>query len=292
MSGSLDDPNTPDGPRRRLFAQIRMTLGEMLTGLDEKNHVMLTAMEGLDKQLARCDSSYPYIAQEVSEEARLGSKTHWAYRDRTADKKATTAAERTRHATTHLASTAAIQDADGAAARSEVRREALAARKQRNHHIDSDFDDRVAPAHTKKAAAGNKGRRAAEIVPQTGTGLGITGATSTAPASKRRKIEKVPIGGIPMEKAISSVFAPNTGIAKGNGASPRDTPALDQAKKRGRTAAAQPGNGKKRLAYWELLVVATADHILQGQYQCISREFASGRYFSNHRAVSQTGSAT
>lgn len=244
MSGSLDDPKTPDGPRRRLFAQIRMTLGEMLTGLDEKNHVMLTAMEGLDKQLARCDSSYPYIAQEVSEEARLGSKTHWAYRDRTADKKVTTAAERTRHATTHLASTAAIQDADGAAARSEVRREALAARKQRNNHVDSDFDDRAAQAVTKKAAAGTKARRAAEVVPPTtGTGLGITGVTSAAPASKRRKIEKVPIVGLPVEKSISSVLAPNTGAARGNGASPRDTPALDQAKKRGRAAL---GNGRKR----------------------------------------------
>ena len=246
MSGSLDDPNTPDGPRRLLFARIRMTLGEMLTGLDEKNHVMLTAMEGLDKQLARLDSSYPYIAQEVSEEARLGSKTHWAYRDRTTDKRATTAAERTRHATTHLASTTAIQDADGAAARSEVRREALAARKQRNHHVDSDFDDRAVQAYTKKAAGGAKGRRAAEVVPATGTGLGISGVTSAALPNKRRKIEKVPIGGIPVDKAMSSVLAPNTGAAKGNGASPRDTPALDQARKRGRAAAAPPGNGRKR----------------------------------------------
>ena len=138
---------------------------------------MLTAMEGLDKQLARCDSSFPYIANEVSEEARLGSKTHWAYRDRTADKKATIAAERTRHATTHLASTAAIQDAEGAAARSEVRREALAARKQRNNHVDSDFDDRAAHATTKKTMAGNKGRKAAETLPSNVTGLGITGVT-------------------------------------------------------------------------------------------------------------------
>ena len=219
----------------------------MLTGLDEKNHVMLTAMEGLDKQLARCDSSYPYIAQEVSEEARLGSKAHWAYRDRTGDRRGTTAAERTRHATTHLASTAAIQDADGAAARSELRREAVAvARKQRNHHVDSDFDDRAVQAHTKKAAAGTKGRRAAEVVPPTGTGLGISGVTSAAPPNKRRKIEKVPMGGLPMEKSMSSVFAPNAGAGKGNGASPRDTPALDQAKKRGRAVAAPPGNGRKR----------------------------------------------
>ena len=33
---SLDDPDAPDGPRRRIFAHLRMTMGEMLTTLDEK----------------------------------------------------------------------------------------------------------------------------------------------------------------------------------------------------------------------------------------------------------------
>lgn len=248
VSGSLDDPTTPDGPRRRIFARLRMVMGEMLTTLDEKNHVMLTAIEGLDKQLARCDSSYPYIANEVSEEARLGSKTHWAYRDRTTDKKATTAAERTRHATTHLASTAAIQDAEGAAARSEVRREALAARKQRNNHVDSDFDDRAAQT-TKKPTAGAKGRKVAEALPLNGTGLGITGVTSVAPPNKRRKVEKVPMAMLPTERAMGSVYGPTAGVTKGNGSSPRATPALDPVRKRGRAAAVPSGTGRKRYVW-------------------------------------------
>lgn len=218
----------------------------MLTTLDEKNHVMLTATEGLDKQLARCQSSFPYIAQEVSEEARLGSKTHWAYRDRTAEKKTTTAADRTRHATTHLVSTVAIQDAEGAAARSELRREALAARKHRNNHVDSDFDDRTAQAAMKKPTAGIKGRKAAEPGVSNGMSLGVTGVTSAAPPNKRRKVEKVPTSGVPTERAMNSVVGPNSGPPKGNGASPRDSPALDQAKKRGRAALAPSGNGRKR----------------------------------------------
>lgn len=246
VSGSLDDPNTPDGPRRRIFAHLRMVMGEMLTTLDEKNHVMLTAMEGLDKQLARCDSSFPYIANEVSEEARLGSKTHWAYRDRTADKKATTAAERTRHTTTQLALSIAIQDAEGAAGRSEMRREALAARKQRNNHIDSDFDDRAAQIMAKKPAAGAKGRKAVDAFPPNGSGLGITGTSSAAPPNKRRKVEKGTIGRLSIERAMSSVYRPSTGATKGGGPSPRDTPAQEQARKRGRAAVAPSGPGRKR----------------------------------------------
>ena len=245
VSGSLDDPNTTDGPRRRLFAHLRSVMGEMLSTLDEKNHVMLTAMEGLDKQLARCDSSFPYIANEVSEEARLGSKTHWAIRDKTAEKKASTTTERTRHATTHLASNAAIQDAEGAAARSEVRREALAARKQRNNYVDSDFDDKAAQT-AKKPILGAKGRKAVDTLPTNGTGLGITGVASAAPQSKRRKIEKGPTSGLPTERAMGTVYGLNAGAAKANGNSPRDTSVLDQAKKRGRAAVLPSGTGRRR----------------------------------------------
>ena len=245
VSGSLDDPNATDGPRRRIFAHLRSVMGEMLSTLDEKNHVMLTAMEGLDKQLARCDSSFPYIANEVSEEARLGSKTHWAYRDKTADKKVNTTTERTRHATTHLASNAAIQDAEGAAARSELRREALAARKQRNNHVDSDFDDKAAQT-AKKPTLGAKGRKVADTLLPNGTGLGITGVTSVAPPGKRRKLEKGPTSGLPTERAMGTVYGSNAGAAKANGNSPRDTPVLDQAKKRGRAAVPPSGTGRRR----------------------------------------------
>ncbi len=69
--------------RRNLFYQLRVVVTEMLMTLDEKNHVLSTATEALNKQLARADSSYPYIENEISEEARYGSLIHWAYTDKT-----------------------------------------------------------------------------------------------------------------------------------------------------------------------------------------------------------------
>ena len=237
LSSSSEDLNPHDLSRRRMIGTLRMVLGEMLSTLDEKNHVMLTAMESLEKQLARCDSSYPYIADEISEEVRLGSKTHWAYRERT---KATTVAERT---TRQLANTNAIQEAEGPAARSEVRREALAARKQRNQHVDSDFDERAVQPAGKKTGTIHKGRKAVEAVPHEPTGLGISnGGAPAGPPSKRRKVEKT-LGGVPMQRAMSGVYGSNPGPAGGKGVSPRDTPVLDTSKKRGRIT---NGTGRKR----------------------------------------------
>ena len=240
LSGSSEDPNTPDVARRRMFGNLRLVLGEMLSTLDEKNHVMLTAMDSLDRQLARCDSSYPYIANEISEEVRLGSKTHWAYRERT---KATTAAERT---TRQLAHTTAIQEAEGPAARSEVRREALAARKQRNQHVDSDFDERALQPAAKKNGTAHKGRKMAETFPQEGHALGITnGGALVGPPNKRRRVEKT-VGGLPMQRAMSGVYGSSTGSARANAGSPKDTPIPDPSRKRGRAAGIMNGNGRKR----------------------------------------------
>ena len=240
LTSSLEDPNAPDVPRRRMFGNLRLVLGEMLSTLDEKNHVMLTAMDSLDKQLARCDSSYPHIANEISDEVRLGSKTHWAYRERT---KATTVAERT---TRQLANTAAIQEAEGPAARSEVRREALAARKQRNQHVDSDFDERAVQSTARKTNTTHKGRKATEAFPNEGAGLRIVnGGISAGPPSKRRKVEKT-LGGVPMQRAMSGVYGSNTGPTRGNAGSPREILMTDASKKRGRAAATTNGSGRKR----------------------------------------------
>lgn len=240
LSSSLEDTNAPDVPRRRLFGNLRLILGEMLPTLDEKNHVMLTAMDSLDKQLARCDSSYPHIANEVSEEVRLGNKNHWAYKERT---KGTTAEERR---TRQLANSVAIQEAEGPAARSEVRREALAARKQRNQQMDSDFDDRAGPSGTRKTGAAQKGRKAAEVYPVEVPGLGITnGGASVGPSNKRRKVEKT-VGGVQMQRAMSGVYGSNAGSAKAIAGSSADTPLMDNTKKRGRAAATTNGNGRKR----------------------------------------------
>ena len=252
-------PNSSDLPRRRTLQQLRFVLNDMLSTLDEKNHVMSTANDELNKQLARCKSSYVRISDEVSEEARYGSLNHWAYTEKAAEKKGTLAGERTRRdtaANSHTAVAAASHDLDGVISRSEARRETLAARKQRNHPLDSDFDDTRLPAQTttRKTQPAGKGRRAADP-PATsntlGVGLGIAnGPPSAPPPSKRRKIEKpavsTPVGGLPMERGMSSVYGSNMGSAKGAAGSPRETPTVEVSKKRGRATTAANGTSRRR----------------------------------------------
>ena len=259
-----------DLSRRKLFYNLRMVMGEMLMTLDEKNHVMSTAVEGLDKQLARCESSYPHIENEISEEARYGSLNHWAYTDKTAEKKGTTAGERTRReaaAAHNLAAAAAAMHEGDAALRSEARREAIAARKQRNHHIDSDFDDGrtgTQPA-AKRIQNSGKGRKAVEI---SGTangvilGLGISnGAPSVVPTApnKRRRIEKPNPGTshnvLLLEKSMSTVFGTNGTGSQGKASSPHEIPAVEATKKRARGAGAAiavNGNGRRRYSKFSL----------------------------------------
>ena len=246
-------PDSTDLPRRHLFCNMRLIMSEMLMTLDEKNHVMSTAIDGLDKQLIRCESSYPHIENEVSEEARYGSLNHWAYHEKPAEKKGTTAGERTRReaAAAHQLAPA-NHEVDGAALRSELRREAMAARRQKNQHVDSDFDDRQFTA--KKAQGAGKGRRAMEpAFPASvaGVGLGIVnGSNGAAPPNKRRKIEKPStgsgLGGFPMDRAMSSVYGSKGGSAQGNAGSPRETPAEEAAKRRGRGTATANGAGRRR----------------------------------------------
>lgn len=245
-------PDSADLPRRHLLRNMRVVMSEMLTTLDEKNHVLSTAIDGLDKQLIRCESSYPHIENEVSEEARYGSFSHWAYHEKVAEKKGTTAGERTRREAAAAHQMASVNhEAEGAALRSELRREAMAARK-RIHHLDSDFDDRQSTA--KKPQGPAKGRRVVEpALPASSTGVGLdttSGSNATAPPSKRRKIEKPntgsALGGLPMDRSMSSVYGPTAGSARGNAGNPMETPAEEAAKKRGRGAAAANGTGRRR----------------------------------------------
>ncbi|KAL8813072.1 MAG: hypothetical protein Q9200_000539 [Gallowayella weberi] len=259
-TASQEDLTNPDQSRRQVFFDLRRLLKEMLPILDEKNHVLSTATDCLDNQLKRCNSSYRCIDNEISEEARYGSLTHWAYTDKAAEKKGTTAGERTRRdaaVANHLAANApAVHEAEGAALRSELRREAMAARKHRNQHLESDFDDaRFAPQSAGKRSQGTgKGRRAADAtasVNGAAVGLGIAnGLSAAAPPSKRRKLDKsvagATMGGVPMVRAMSSVYGSTTGSARGGGTSPQAAPNLEPPKKRGRTAALTNGTGRKR----------------------------------------------
>lgn len=158
----------------------------MLTA-DEKNHVISNANDELSHQLFRLDSIFPHIAGEISEEARLGSLTHWAYSNRTTTK--TTGHERPRReAASHFAHNLEAEHAS----RSEARREAVLARKQRRN-ADADFDD----ARGRKGA-GPRGRAAA------GDADSVTGAGG----AKRRRVEKpatVQTGGTAMERSASGV---------------------------------------------------------------------------------------
>lgn len=267
--------------RRQLFLQLRVVMGEMLTTLDEKNHVMSTATDALNKQLKRCESSFPHINEEISEETRLGNPRHWAYLDKTAEKKGTTAGERTRRdaaAANNLASSAALtQEGELAALRSEARREAVAARKQRAQHVDSDFDDSRVP---KKPAAQTKSRKAADVIPiSNASGLGITNGQSGSgnnPPSKRRRVEKPVsagiISGMSMERSLSGVYGTTATTGRG-GVSPRETPAAETAKKRGRAGTITNGTGRRRWVTERLLIyLANLNLHLQNRHKRFSRQ--------------------
>ena len=151
--------------------------------------------------------------------------THWAYTtEKPTEKKGIIAGERTRRAANQLAAA----EGDAAAMRSEARREAVAARKGKNHNLDSDFDD--GRAMGKKLQNGARGRKVAD----TSYGLGIPNAPG--PPNKRRKIEQSGTGGVAMGRTSSSMY--------GSGA--RGTsPAIDSRKKP-RGGALAIGNGRRR----------------------------------------------
>lgn len=254
--------NSADLPRRQAFYNLRRMMNDMLGTLDEKNHVMSTAIDELDKQLERCNSSFPHIKHEVSEEARYGSVNHWAYTTKTAEKKGTLAGERSRRdnaANSHTVPAGLNHDCDGVVSRSEMRREALAARKNRNHPMERDLDEGRSAAQTtnRKAQANGKGKRATEtMVALNGVAVGPesgNGPSAAGPPSKRRKIEKVSsgvtTGGLPMERAMSSVYGSNIGSAKGTVASPRDSPAIEVPKKRGRAQGLTNGTTRGRYEF-------------------------------------------
>src|SRR5271154_2274781 len=172
-SAASVDPVTRQ--RRRLFYDLRYNLTEMMVTMDEKNHVINNANEELSRHLRRLETIFPHIASEVSEEARLGSLTHWAYLENRAPTRGTGHTSRREAA----ASLATMHEND-IASRSESRREAMLARKQRQTHVDSDFDEQ---RNSNRRTNGNgKTRRIGEITAEA-AGLGISNAGS---APKRK----------------------------------------------------------------------------------------------------------
>lgn len=255
---SVFDPSNL--PRRQLFRQTALKISEMLVSLEEKNHVISTANEALQKQLERVDDIWPHLTSEFSEEAKWGSDTHWAYPENRAARALNTQAERTRREGAANLSAAAQVLAEEAAARSDARKQAVAAKKsQKTHPHESEHDDhdgkgKEAPPKKSHAVSKRKTAAAASAATESpvSVGLGIsgqTGATGT-PVPKRRKVEKPPNGGTPTERAMTAVF-PSTKEPKTKAsASPRSTPAPDQpAPKKRKALPNSNGQSKKRQAH-------------------------------------------
>lgn len=181
--------------RRQAFGELREAARHIMNILDEKNMVLNTANDTLTRQLARLEGTLPYVESELSEEARLGSNTHWALPHMKAARRgvpATSSRRDAQGANNLAAAAAAIHETDIAAVRSEARREAV--RSQRRGNVDSDFDERPA---SKRAPAGAKAKRIQDA--------GIDGRNAPAgPGVKRRRIEKP--AAIAMERSLSAAM--------------------------------------------------------------------------------------
>lgn len=229
-------------PRRQLFRQTAFKIQEMLVSLEEKNHVISTANDALSKQLARIDDVWPHLQGEFSDEAKWGSTTHWAYPENRAAR--ASAAERSRRDGASAITAAAQQIADEAAARSDARKQAVAAKKGlKSQHQDSDLDadhennKQHKNEPSKRQNHNSKSRKAAaEANANASIGLGITSSAPVNgnPPSKKRKVEnnkdkdkekdKATNGAQPMERALSGVLG-NNNASKVKTLSPKGTPA-------------------------------------------------------------------
>lgn len=234
-----------------------MLIANMLPTLDEKLVVLQGAKATKDKGLMRMHHSYSQLDGEISDEARYGSLTHWAYADKEEKKKGGPSHERQRRevaSANNLAAAAQhVHDVDSIAAKSEARREAMLANKRnRNHQVDSDFDDRPVKKPQKRKALPT------ETIPQDTrhVGLGIS-SNGVGPHGKRKKTEKAlaaaaaaaaataTSGAPPMERSLSSALR-TTGTGGRAGSSPRGTPGPDNGAPAKRKPRAAPAPAQRK----------------------------------------------
>lgn len=238
--------------KRQLFFRLRILMAQILPALDEKLVVLQAAKVTKDKGLMRMHHSYAQLDNEISDEARYGSLTHWAYADKEEKKKGGTTHERQRRevaAANNLAAAAQhVHDVDSIAAKSEARREAMLANKRSRHQqIDSDFDDRPAkkPQKRKPLAAD------AATADARSAGLGMMN-NGAGPHGKRKKTEKALAAAAaapPMERSLSGALKAAGAHGGRSGSSPRSTPALENAagSKRKPRAAPAPAQRKNQM---------------------------------------------
>lgn len=237
--------------KRQLFLRLRMLIHNILPTLDEKLVVLQGAKATKDKGITRMMHSYSQLDTEISEEARYGSLTHWAYADKEEKKKGAPNHERQRRevaAANNLAAAAQhVHDADSIAAKSEARREAMLAKRSRQQQIDSDFDDRPATKKPQK----RKAHAPDTAADHRSVGLGISG-NAAGQQGKRKKTEKALAAAAPtaapMERSMSGALKATGNNARA-GSSPRATPSVENnpAAKRKPRAAPAPAPRKNQL---------------------------------------------
>ncbi|PGH18605.1 hypothetical protein AJ79_00384 [Helicocarpus griseus UAMH5409] len=217
--------------RRKIFFELRSTLSDLMITTDEKNHVLWNANNELEKQVRRIEATFPYVEGEISEEARLGSLTHWAYSNKTAAKTTGNTSERPRR------ETASTRDQNLAAAlEGESRREGIS-RKHRRTHAEADGDEGRVPSRKNTGGKGRSGETPANENISIGGGGAL--ASSAAPAKRRRVDKAQPTAtATAMERSVSATT--NTG----RGAS-KEVSATDAVKKRIRAPNTNPA-GRKR----------------------------------------------
>ncbi|KAK4545858.1 hypothetical protein LTR36_002422 [Oleoguttula mirabilis] len=220
--------------RRKQYLELRVLTHSLTHNLDEKNVVLAEANRVLALQLLRVDSVMPHVENEISEEARLGSMTHWAYSDNR-QKKAVAAAPNRRDvaATNNLAAAAnAVHETEIAQARREAGREAVKEKhagkgKRQQEQMDSDFDDKPKKVNAKIAGKGKAAAGQAAV-----NGLGIS---TNGDLVKRRKVDKG-LTAPGMERSMSGISK----AAKIARETPRSTPAAEPSKKTTKAKPAPP----------------------------------------------------
>lgn len=269
------DPSAPSGsesgnaaiydptnlPRRHLLRQAAFKMQEMLVSLEEKNHVITTANEALQKQLSRIEEIWPHLESEFSEEAKWGSDTHWAYVENRASKATQAQTERSRRDGAAALSAAAQQLAEEAAARSSDRKQALAAKKNSKAQAQAQAADAESdgkPHEPGKKGPGTGKSRKPAVDPAT-VGLGISNPPTTngTPAPKRRT--KGTTTAAPADRAMSTVFG--TAAPKPKTTSPRETPVPEPpaAGKKRKALPTSSGQAKKRYAWIILSIFLPSD---------------------------------
>jgi Inhibitor of growth proteins N-terminal histone-binding len=195
-AGSTSSPTDSTSDQSSSLRQLCYQIALMAPMLDEKIACLSTASMTLSKQLEVMESSYKYIPEEVSVEARLGSSTHWAYVAEKETKK--TGHERVRREAAvnnaYAGGMGRIHDLDDGAGRSDARREGVVSRKIRNQQIDSDFEER--PSSRKQHGKSRK-----QVDPQSASNSGLGALNGTGPNKRKKPAAAV------IERSVTSALS-------------------------------------------------------------------------------------